>query len=185
MNHLGVIFMETERLILRPFKESDVADVYNNWTSDDKVTQYLTWPTHKSMEVTKMLVDLWISESEKLQNYQWCIVYKENQQAIGNISVVDLDENIEAVEIGYCIGAAYWQKGITTEAFKAVIRFLFEEVGCNRISARHDISNPSSGAVMKKSGLEYEGTLLQAGKNNTGICDVAIYGITKQMYFSR
>lgn len=44
------------------------------------------------------------------------------------------------------------------------------------------VLNPNSGKVMKKSGLLYEGTLLEAGKNNTGICDMAIYGITRKVY---
>ncbi len=62
------------------------------------------------------------------------------------------------------------------------IKFLFKEVACNRIFARHDVHNPNSGKVMKKSGLLYEGTLLEAGKNNTGICDMAVYGITRNVY---
>lgn len=185
MNHLGTVFLETERLILRPFKESDVEDVYNNWASNDNVTKYLTWPTHDSKEITKSIIDLWVSKNGELKNYQWCIEWKENHQAIGSLSVVHIHENIDAFEIGYCISEDYWNKGITSEAFKKVIKFLFEEVGCNRIFATHDIYNPNSGKVMKKAGLKYEGTLLDAGKNNTGICDLVIYGITKNMYLSR
>ncbi len=70
--------------------------------------------------------------------YQWAIVYKENNQVIGSISVVGIDESIEATEIGYCIGYDYWNKGITTEAFSMVISFLFDEVNGNRISVRHE-----------------------------------------------
>jgi ribosomal-protein-alanine N-acetyltransferase len=185
MNHLGTVPLETERLRLRPFKESDIDDMYTNWASSDTVTKYLTWPTHKSKEITKMIVGLWLNKNEERQNYQWCIEWKANHQAIGSFGVVQLDENIDAVEIGYCIGESYWNMGITTEAFKEVIKFMFEEVKCNRIFAKYDISNPNSGKVMKKAGLEYEGTLLEAGKNNTGICDIVVYGITKKMYLSR
>ena len=52
-----------------------------------------------------------------------------------------------------------------SEAFKEIIRFLFEDVGLNRIEAYHDPRNPHSGDVMKKCGLLYEGTARQAGKN--------------------
>ena len=85
-------------------------------------------------------------------------------------------------EIGYCIGQKFWNKGITTEAMKAIIRFFFEEVGVNRIEARHDTKNPASGRVMIKSGLKFEGILRQAGKNNTGINDLAVYAILKEDY---
>jgi ribosomal-protein-alanine N-acetyltransferase len=69
-----------------------------------------------------------------------------------------------------------------TEAFKRVIRFLFDEVGVNRITATHDPRNPHSGDVMRKCGLRYEGTSRQAGRNMQGICDVSRYAILKEDY---
>lgn len=185
MNHLGTKILETERLVLRPFKETDVDNMYNNWASSDNVTKYLSWPTHESKEMTKAIIDLWVSQKEDIKNYQWCIEWKAAQQAIGSLGIVRLEEEINAVEIGYCIGEYYWNRGITSEALKEVIKFMFEEVKCNRIVARHDTRNVNSGKVMIKSGLKYEGTLLEAGKNNTGICDIALYGMTKKMYLSR
>lgn len=182
MKHLGTVVLETERLILRPFTVNDDSDMYNNWASSDMVTKFLTWPTHQSVDISRMVISSWIDGYSSLTNYQWCIEYKENHQAIGSFGVVHMDENIQAVEIGYCIGEDYWNKGVTSEAFTKVIHFLFKEVECNRIFARHDVKNPNSGKVMLKTGLQYEGTLRGAGKNNTGICDVAVYGITKGMY---
>ena len=58
-----------------------------------------------------------------------------------------------------------------------------EEVKVNRIESRHDIRNIHSGEVMKKCGLEYEGTLLQSDKNNQGICDTTWYGLIKSHYY--
>ena len=49
----------------------------------------------------------------------------------------------------------------------------------NRIEAEHDVNNPSSGRVMKKSGMTFEGVLRNAGLNNQGIVDVAIYSILR------
>ena len=49
MEQLGTIQLETERLILRRFTLSDAEAIYKNWTSDDAVTQYLTWQTHQSI----------------------------------------------------------------------------------------------------------------------------------------
>lgn len=84
------------------------------------------------------------------------------------------------MHIGYCIGKAWWHRGITSEALKAVMDFLFDVVGANRIEARHDPRNPNSGGVMKKCGMKYEGTLRSAGRNGQGICDECYYALLKE-----
>ena len=66
-----------------------------------------------------------------------------------------------------------------SEALKAVIDFLFEEVGMERIEARHDPNNPHSGGVMRKCGMKYEGTTRRSDRNNQGICDAAHYAILR------
>ena len=68
------------------------------------------------------------------------------------------------------------------EAFEAVIRFMFDEVGVNRLEARHNVDNPNSGGVMKKCGLTYEGTLRQAATDNTGLMDLSVYSILRSEY---
>jgi len=180
MKHLGTKTIETERLILRKFVMNDAETMYKNWTNDDEVTKYLTWPTHSNVEATKIIISQWEEEYNIESNYLWCIELKENKEAIGSIGVVHIDEQVNSLEIGYCIGKAYWKKGFVTEAFLALIRYLFEEVKANRIVARHDTNNPASGKVMTKCGLSFEGVCRKAGKNNTGICDIAIYGILKE-----
>ncbi len=182
MNHIGTKTLETERLILRKFKDEDASDLFNNWANDSNVTKYLTWPTHENLDTSKYVIGLWLNEYSNSDHYNWCIELKEDGQAIGAISVVSIDENVEAVEIGYCIGKEYWNKGIVTEAFLSIIKFLFEEVDVKRIVAKHDTNNPASGAVMKKCGLKFEGVNRKAGKNNTGICDMAVYSILKEEY---
>lgn len=182
MNHIGTKTLETERLILRKFKDEDASDLFNNWANDSNVTKFLTWPTHENLDISKYVIGLWLDEYSNDNVYNWCIELKEDGQAIGSISVVSIDENVEAVEIGYCIGKEYWNKGIVTEAFLSIIKFLFEEVDVKRIVAKHDTNNPASGAVMKKCGLKFEGVNRKAGKNNTGICDMAVYSILKEEY---
>ena len=68
MNHLGTKILETERLVLRLFKESDVEDMYHNWASNNNVTRYLTWGTHAFKDIAKSVVDLWVSKNEDLRN---------------------------------------------------------------------------------------------------------------------
>lgn len=179
MKHLGTKKLETERLVLRQFALEDADKMYQNWASDPEVTKYLTWPTHESVGVTKLVLSDWVSSYDNENQYQWCIAKKENNEPIGSISVVNMKEKAETFEIGYCISRAYWHQGITSEALRAVMDYLLNEVGARRIESRHDPRNPHSGAVMQKCGLRYEGTRIQADWNNTGICDEALYGYVK------
>lgn len=113
------------------------------------------------------------------------LVQENGDEPIGTISVVEQNDDLNLVHIGYCIGSKWWHQGITSEAFAAIIPFLFKQVKVNRIEARHDPNNPNSGNVMKKCGLTYEGTLRQADRNNQGIVDVAIYSILAKEYGNR
>lgn len=180
MKHCGTKRLETDRLILRRFVGEDADAMYKNWASDDEVTKYLTWPTHSSPEVSLAIADKWANSYDDETFYQWAIVLKENgDEPIGSISVVEMKESVSKVHIGYCIGRKWWRKGITSEALKAVMDFLFDEVGANRIEARHDSNNPNSGKVMKKCGMKYEGTLRSSDRNNQGICDACYYALLK------
>lgn len=180
MKHLGTQKLETERLILRKFTLDDSGAMYRNWASDPEVTKYLTWPTHESENISKEVLKDWTSSYVQKDYYQWAIVLKaESKEPIGSIAVVHKNDNIQMVHLGYCIGQKWWHKGITSEALNAVIDFLFNEVGVNRIEAMHDSNNPNSGKVMKKCGMIYEGALRQAGRNNEGLCDVCCYAILK------
>lgn len=180
MRHCGTQRLETDRLILRRFVSEDAAAMYKNWASDEEVTKFLTWPTHSSQEVSQMVLKDWVKSYDSESYYQWAIVLKDNgDEPIGSISVVDMKEDISMAHTGYCIGRRWWHKGVTSEALKAVMDFLFDVVDVNRIEARHDPRNPNSGKVMEKCGMKYEGTLRSSDRNNQGICDACYYALLK------
>ena len=180
MKHCGTQRLETDRLILRRYVNEDAAAMYKNWASDSEVTKFLMWPPHSSQEVSQGVTEEWVKLYSDERFYHWAIVLKENgDEPIGDIAVVDIKENVSTVHIGYCIGKAWWHKGITSEALKAVMDFMFDEVDVNRFESRHDPRNPNSGGVMKKCGMKYEGTLRSADWNNQGICDTCYYALLK------
>lgn len=179
MKHIGTQRLETERLILRRFVNEDAEAMYKNWASDEEVTRYLTWPPHPNQEVSRKVVEDWVKSYDCESYYQWAVVLKEKGEPIGSISVVHMNEDVSMVHIGYCIGKTWWHNGITSEALKAVMDFLFEIADVNRIEARHDPQNPNSGKVMKKCGMKYEGTLRSSDRNNQGICDACYYALLK------
>lgn len=179
LNHKGTKQLETERLILRKFKIDDYAKMYDNWASEDAVTKYLTWKSHENQDVTKSVLTDWVDNYANNDFYNWAIELKEEDKLIGNISVVNYREETMSAILGYCMGSKWWGKEIMPEAAKAVLKYLFEEVGFNRIAADHDKNNPKSGRVMQKIGMTYEGTLRSAGFCNQGIIDEVWYSILK------
>ena len=179
MNHLGTIKLETERLILRRFTVDDAEAAFQNWTSDDEVTKYLTWPTHQSVDVSRSYMEYCVQGYDNLSFYQWGIETKDTHELIGNISVVKVIDEIDSLELGWAIGKKFWGNGYTAEAASKVIDFLFDKVRANCICAGHDVHNPNSGRVMQKAGMKFEGVLRQSGLNNQGIVDMAHYSIIK------
>jgi aspartyl-tRNA(Asn)/glutamyl-tRNA(Gln) amidotransferase subunit C len=179
MNHIGTRELATKHLTLRRFELEDAENMFYNWANDPQVTRYLTWPTHEEIDTTRKVVTSWVESYEKNDYYMWAIELNDIEQPIGNISAVKVDDNTESVEIGYCLGKAFWHKGYATEALTEVIRFFLEEVGAGRVAARHDVENPVSGKVMAAAGMEYEGTLRRSTRNNQGICDMAYYSVIK------
>ena len=174
--HKGTKTIETSRLILRKARMEDADTMFQNWANDPEVTKYLTWPPHGSVQVTEKIIKSWIEGYQQNDYYQWMIVLKEINEPIGSIMASTVGR-AQSAHIGYCIGKQWWRKGIMSETLKAVMDYLFDEVGYHRVEAMHDPNNPHSGNVMRKCGMRYEGTLRKADCNNQGICDASYYAI--------
>ena len=138
----------TERLILRPFRDGDANAMFKNWTSDDRVSSFCRWYTHKDVSETEQFLNYCISTE-----YCWAITLKEIGEPIGCIDLVGMSAD-GAPEIGYALGYDYWNKGIMTEAAKGIIADLFKQ-GYDKVEACHNIDNPASGKVMEKCGMTY------------------------------
>ena len=177
LKHKGTVTIETPRLILRRFTLADAEAMFRNWANDSEVTKYLTWPPHGKLEITQMVLIDWVKSYEKDDYYHWAIALKENgEEPIGSL-LAQCDDRIEKAHIGYCIGKAWWRKGIMSESLQAVMDFLFDEVGCNRVDSRHDANNPNSGKVMAKCGMKLEAVTRQSDWNNQGIGDTCHYAL--------
>ncbi|MCD6323362.1 MAG: GNAT family N-acetyltransferase [Clostridiales bacterium] len=181
MEHKGTINIETDRLLLRRFVLSDALPMFKNWANDSDVTTYLSWQPHENIEVSKNILNMWIDEYKSCDSYSWGIVLKDYGKVIGSIAVVNQNTDFDRCEVGYCIGKSFWGKGLMTEALKAVIGFLINKVGFNRVHAYHHAENIGSGKVMIKAGMKYEGCLREYVKNPSGIyTDCNMYSILKK-----
>lgn len=182
INHKGTIKLETERLILRRFNFNDINAMYNNWATDTKVTRYMTHSTYNNKKEVSAKIDKWVEEYKSMSYYRWAIKLKMNKELIGYISAGNSKEDIKSINLGYCIGSRWWNHGIVTEAGTAVIKYLFEQIGFNRIVARCAKDNIGSERVMQKLGMKREGILRQAGYCNQGITDILCYSILREEF---
>lgn len=182
MNHVGTKTIETERLILRRFTVEDADPAYRNWMGDPEVTEFLRWRHHADVSETRTVIGDLVKSYDDPTTYNWAITLRNSGEVIGSIGAAWMDERIHMIHTYYCIGKAWWGGGIVTEAYKAVVKFFFEELGANRIEAYHDPRNPASGKVMQKCGLRLEGTLRGADISNKGIVDAVVYGMLREDY---
>ena len=184
MNLIGPKNLETERLILRKVKKEDALDAYKNWCSSDAVSKYVMWDKHENVEITKELYEIWEKEYENLDTFRWIVELKDTHEVIGTIDVMGKKYfKYDVCEIGYCYGEKFWNKGYATQSLKAVIKYLFEEIGFEVVYAMHMSNNPGSGRVMEKSGMKKEGVLRGRMLDKDGIRnDLISYSITKEEY---
>lgn len=143
--------IETERLILRPITLED-AEVCFNWNSDERVTRFMSYSTLTDISQT---ID-WIKSTLVDKNeWNWAFVLKEGNRVIGTGSIGP-DAKMEGYwGMGYNLNYDFWNKGYATEAMKAIINFVYRELGITKICACYAVENPASGRVMEKCGLKF------------------------------
>lgn len=180
----GTQLLTTPRLTLRFFALSDAKAMFQNWASDEVVTHFLTWPPHDNIKTTTETLEHWINQYPNPTFYQWAIEITDSHELIGTISVVNLSEDLNTAEIGYCIGKNWWGNGYMTEALQAVVHYFFINDDFTTLTAKHDIKNTASGRVMTKAGFHFDKITYQAHQNNQGLCDTAHYIYDKADYLS-
>ena len=149
----GVV-LTTERLTLRPWRESDLEDFYE-YAKVDGVGQMAGWLPHESIETSKMILKNFMTHM-----HTFAIEYEG--KVIGSLGVEAYDEEAapelidkKGRELGVVLSKDYWGRGLVPEAAKRVIKWLFEEVGLDFITCCHFKDNAQSVRVQQKLGFRY------------------------------
>ena len=148
------ISLETERLLLRPWRMEDAEDMFYGWATDPEVTKYMTWNPHENIEQTRAILSLWLKQYEKPERVAFAITLKDSNTLIGGIDVVGYIDGVPV--IGYDLAKKYWNNGYMTEACKCVIDFLFSR-GFNIIKIDAVNENIGSNKVIQKCGGQFIG----------------------------
>lgn len=149
------IRIETERLILRAWRETDVEDFYE-YASVDGVGQRCGWLPHKDIEESGRILAMFIEEKKT-----FALELKENGKVIGSVGLETRDadlgipEELQGREIGYVLNKDYWGRGLMPEAVKAVIDYCFIELDFDWLTCGHFLWNDQSRRVVEKCGFQY------------------------------
>ena len=169
--------LETNRVILRSFKVTDLEDFYE-YAKNPNVGPNAGWPPHANREDSRKILTSFIENDEV-----WAIVLKENNKVIGSVGIHkdQLRTATDVRMIGYVLSEDYWGRGIMTEAAKAAISYAFETMGLSLLTVHHYIHNGRSRRVIEKLGFQYEGTLRHCSRIFDGsVHDLACYSMTQE-----
>lgn len=151
------MILETERLILRPWKEDDAEDLYK-YAKNPEVGPIAGWPVHTSVENSREIIKRVLSADE---TYAVCL--KEDNVAIGSIGLIPPVQSHTAasddeIEIGYWIGEPFWGNGYIPEAVRALQKHAFEDLDCSAMWCGYYDGNEKSKRCQEKCGFVYHHT---------------------------
>jgi RimJ/RimL family protein N-acetyltransferase len=148
--------IETERLFLREFRDSDLADI-QEYAGDLEVVRYLPWGPNTSEQTREFLSNVQRNRPE----HGFAIELKHEKRVVGACRLTVKDQLNRSGDIGYVLNRRYWGRGYIPEAAGALLEFGFGELKMHRIWARCDVLNFASARVMEKLGMRREAHLLQ------------------------
>ncbi|TFG44930.1 MAG: N-acetyltransferase [Dehalococcoidia bacterium] len=175
--------IETERLVLRPFRTGDTEEVAS-LANDEELSRYIPaipypYPRYAAAE--------WLSTQQAKFDEGLEIVFavtkKEDGGLIGAMGLILTPEHRRA-ELGYWIGREYWGHHYATETGRAVLNYAFKTLGLESVIAHHLSPNSASGRVMQKLGMKYEGCRRKYFYHRGEFFDAAMYGILKDEFTS-
>ena len=151
------MILETERLILRYWKEEDAESLYK-YAKDPAVGPIAGWPAHTSVEYNREVIRNILIPPE---NY--AVVLKETGEPVGCIGLMigeksNIEISSDEAEVGYWIGVPYWGQGLIPEAVREILRHGFEDLNLKKIWCGYFEGNKKSRRVQEKCGFIYHHT---------------------------
>lgn len=141
--------IKTERLFLRTVSEEDAAVIYE-LRSDEAVIKYIDREKMESLELAFAFIDKIKNEFEQAESLFWIITKPPSQAMIGSICLWNFSEEENKAEVGYELKPVFHNKGIMSEALKAVLKFGFQELQLDSIEAFTHQNNESSKSLLTK-----------------------------------
>lgn len=165
---------------IEPAHLDDLHEIYSN----DRVFDYCGIIPKQNKDTVKKMIGHFERDYNKKSRVKWGILIPDSSRKLAGIAeVYDINSKVNMMSIGYFLNEDYWGQGIATKAVQLLTRYLFEQVGVNRLQAEVMPANGASKTVLQKNGFMLEGTLRQATVwSGKGVVDLEIYGLLKEEY---
>jgi RimJ/RimL family protein N-acetyltransferase len=154
-----MLTLETSRLLLREFEETDWQAV-QRYAADPEVVRYMLWGPNTEEETLTFLARARAAQrSQPRLDFELAVILKGEQRLIGGCRLHLTNLLYREAALGYGLERAAWRQGYATEAALALLAFGFEQVSLHRIFAICDPANTGSARVLEKIGMHFEGHL--------------------------
>ena len=183
MKYADIQTVQTPRLTLRKLRESDVQLYYERIGSRKEVTAGMLFEPHTSIQDSVASIEKVLRRYEAGKCYRWAVALPEDDSIIGVIELLAFDEEKESCSFAYMFCPEFWGKGYATETLRAVLNFAFTVLQLKQVEADHFATNPASGAVMRKVGMTYQGTVREKYEKQGRKLDADQYRITKEEFY--
>ena len=169
--------LTTPRLVLREFREADLADIHR-YGSDPMVSRFMTWGPNTEDE-TREFLDRKLAEQTVWPRAEVSMAAEiiATGRVMGALSLRFGRGESRTAEFGYSLGREHWGQGYATEAAGALIRHGFETLGLRRVVANCNVRNIGSWRVMEKLGMRREALFLKDVRARRGWRDSYHYGL--------
>jgi len=174
----GLPTLETERLVLRPYNQTDAKRVQQMCGDPAVAATTLAIPHPYPDGAAEQWISTHADSFRQGTEAVLAITLKPAGSVVGSIGL-SVNKNHVRGELGYMVAKEHWNRGYCTEAARALVGFGFGVLGLNRIQAVHFPRNPASGRVMQKLGMTREGRLRQYVSNHGTGEDVEMYSILR------
>ncbi|SHF67180.1 GNAT family N-acetyltransferase [Streptoalloteichus hindustanus] len=150
-----LVVLETERLVLRRFTESDVDNLVD-LDSDPEVMRFLTGEPTPRAEIEDEVLPAILRDYRRGPAGRWAAHHRHGGEFLGWLALRPAEDGgVEEVELGYRLKASVWGRGYATEGSRALVRMAFAELGVRRVWAQTMAVNLASRRVMEKAGLRH------------------------------
>lgn len=167
--------------ILREEVLEDAEDFFSYY-ADPEVSKYVISDIPETLEEAKYELKYWMNVFKNNDGIYFAIARKDNNKLIGTIGLSGVNRMHNRIELSYDLAKEYWNKGIITQAIKAVTWYGFEKMKINRIEAYSLEENIASRKVLAKSGFFLEGELKQHRYHNGVYKDIGIFSLVYREY---
>jgi ribosomal-protein-alanine N-acetyltransferase len=174
--------LETERLVLRPYEESDAPLIFP-LASNPNSTRFTLWEHHKSLDDSDTFTrDYARSRYAEGVPDPLAVCLKEDpeRKPIGSVGCFWASAPNRCMELGYWLAEPYWGRGLIVEACRALVGYAFESLQPKRMQARVIAGNDASVRVLEKLGFRAEGVLRAALLRRGKFEDVHIFAMLRE-----